>query len=107
MSKGKAKKIPMKRVEAFFRERKIDIVALPNRVGQFYLAVFVEAGHAKQGSAPLAQATALSRVAKDDMSNKDWGRAEAVALARGKRGLYKLLHGKKIHDPLCQGVRYE
>lgn len=95
--------------DRYFLEQKIGIKISPliTGISPYYHAVDAEAHKGFNGDRPrvIARVIAFSRLSSEDMGRNNLDIANAVAIARAKRGLYALLRGEKIHNPLCQGER--
>jgi hypothetical protein len=100
----KRRRVRMSTVDSFLSEKGIRVVRENLRTDlPFYGAIEVDA--ITNTNKSVARVTALARVGGEDINRQKRDIALMVADARAKRGLYALLHGRKIHDPLCQGVR--
>lgn len=59
----------------------------------------------KEKNGYIAAVVALARVSDMDMKRNRNSVGTSIAIARAKKGIYNILKGKRIHDPLCQGSR--
>ena len=103
----KRKKVNMSTVDSFFAQRHIKVAISHIKLDLPYFNI-IEAVAVVNVDSPsrrkaIAHVASLSRLSGDDLGRGRGDIGERVATGRAKRGLYALLRGKEIHDPLCQG----
>ena len=104
---NKRRRVNMSTVDSFLVQRHIAVTISHIKTDFSYFKIVRAEALVETGSPSkrklLAHVISLARLSGDDLNKEVEYVGLRVALARAKRGLYALLRGKKIHDPLCQG----